>query len=512
MTSLPKIARFAEKKNLACREYPFIITPNPGDSSYSESADILFRISAGDDKSRLRCIYGPATYGSMIITVTNGSGANAYCRLDGSSSALFQRITTNGPGGVLEEFNKPNIYIPCVFDLNVSPLSRVNYWSVFGNNYLPQNEDKTYAAGAANANSLVLDTETNDIAINIANAFGVADVKSTLALLATQLQTDRKFLNSDVRMGYKFNDGLHIANGGTSSAALSFILPSILGQFSKKLFPISELSQSSLDITLMTETASKALISTIAATGAAGTFTYSLTKLRLNLSMVEFNDVITSVIRNSYNSSYMIPCNSIQHFSQNITATTAGSFTLSFNATLQNAKGILFAFIDADNNVTQYPSLTGRTSLGITQAQLTIGPYNFPANRFLSYDGTTAMASLVQHPNYFLSAMKYFGNHIDSEMTCSTNIREFNTCGALANGSFVLAFSLEGIHEQDDEFRSTIPLDGYTTFLNFTTGVNAASATTVHAFILYEFDVVIQAGVAIAMNKLTAMNGTTLYK
>ena len=46
MTSFPKISKFAPKKNLACREYPFIITPNPGEGSYGENADILFRINA----------------------------------------------------------------------------------------------------------------------------------------------------------------------------------------------------------------------------------------------------------------------------------------------------------------------------------------------------------------------------------------------------------------------------------------------------------------------------------
>ena len=97
MSGLPKISKFTPKKNLACREYPYIITPNPGDSTYSSGNDILFRISVGEEKSRLRCIYGPGTYGSYVITVTNNSGAVARCRLDGNSNCVFSRITTNGP-------------------------------------------------------------------------------------------------------------------------------------------------------------------------------------------------------------------------------------------------------------------------------------------------------------------------------------------------------------------------------------------------------------------------------
>ena len=513
MSNLPKISKFTPKKNLACREYPYIITPNPGDQTYTSGMDILFRISAGDDKSRLRCIYGPATYGTYVITVTNKNAAPSYCSLDSNSNCVFSRITTNGPGGVLEEFNKPNIYIPCVFDLNESPDNRINYWSAFGNNYLSQNENKTYAAGAENLSTIAVDTATRATAINIAAAFGIADVKATLALLATQLQTDRQNLNSEVRKGYKFNNGLSLALNATSNVALSFLLPSVLGSFSKRLFPISELSQSSLDVVLLCETDSNALVSSVAANGAVADFLYSLTKVRLNLSIVEYNDVITNVIREAYKQTYTIPCNSIQHFSQNITTSTPSTFSLSFNATLQNAKGILFSFNDADNNVTRYPSLTGRTSLGITQAQLTIGPYSIPSNRFMTCDNATnPMVSLVQHPNFFLSAMKYFGNHIDNDMVCSTNIREFNTCGAIANGTFVLAFSLEGIHEMDDEFRSTTALDGYTTFLNFTTNVASVGNTTVNCFILYEYDIIIQAGTAIAINKLTSMNGSQMYK
>ena len=521
MSSLPKISKFTPKKNLACREYPYIITPNPGDANYSSGNDILFRISAGDDKSRLRCIYGPATYGTYVITVTNSSGAAATCRLDGNSNCVFSRITTNGPGGVLEEFNKPNIYIPCVFDLNESPLSRINYWSAFGNHYLGQPEEATYAltpytlnatAGnlAISADNIItlVATDPPTRALYAASVIAIAnDIQTEIAALVNTSVPYGRFVNSNVRNGYKFNNAATIANGGTSLVALAFILPSILGSFSKRLFPISELSQSSLDVTLLCETDTKALI-----TSTAG-FTYSLSKLRLNLSIVEYNDVITNVIREAYKQTYTIPCNSIQHFSQIQSTPAADStYSLSFNATLQNAKGMLFAFIDADNDTQLYPSLSGRTSLGIKQAQLTIGPYSIPSNRFLTYDGSTAMASLVQHPNFFLSAMKYFGNHIDNDMICSTNIREFNTCGALSNGTFVLAFSLEGIHEMDDEFRSTTALDGYTTFLNFTTGVTAGGNTTIHCFILYEYDIIIQAGTAMAINKLTSMNGSQMYK
>ena len=46
-----------------------------------------------------------------------------------------------------------------------------------------------------------------------------------------------------------------------------------------------------------------------------------------------------------------------------------------------------------------------------------------------------------------------------------------------------------------------MPLDGNTTSLNFTTGIASAGRTTVECFIMYEFDVVISQGVAVATNK-----------
>ena len=81
-----------------------------------------------------------------------------------------------------------------------------------------------------------------------------------------------------------------------------------------------------------------------------------------------------------------------------------------------------------------------------------------------------------------MSAMKFFGQGIDKESTCSTNFDQFTRCyndgAAQTYGTFVLAFNLEGLHDSDDEFRSCIPLDGNTTALNFTTGIPSIGGTT----------------------------------
>ena len=46
-----------------------------------------------------------------------------------------------------------------------------------------------------------------------------------------------------------------------------------------------------------------------------------------------------------------------------------------------------------------------------------------------------------------------------------------------------------------------MPLDGNTTNLTFTTGIATTGTKTCDFFIMYEFDVVISQGVAVATNK-----------
>ena len=192
----------------------------------------------------------------------------------------------------------------------------------------------------------------------------------------------------------------------------------------------------------------------------------------MDLSVVEYNATITEVVRRAYNHTFVIPCVSIQTYSNIFTTASTGNFTWNINASLKNAKGMLFTFRDSSTQVQTLYGLSNRTSLGMLQAQLTIGSYTFPANRYLLYDCSQSIASsangVATYPgfanfiNYWMSAMKFFGQGIDKESSCSTNFDQFTRCmnnnAQQANGSFVLAFNLEGLHDSDDEFRSCIPL------------------------------------------------------
>ena len=109
--------------------------------------------------------------------------------------------------------------------------------------------------------------------------------------------------------------------------------------------------------------------------------------------------------------------------------------------------------------------------------------------------------------------MKFFGQEISRDSECSTTFSQFSACYttlAQTNGSFVLAFNLEGLHDSDDEFRSCMPLDGNTTNLTFTTGTISAGITNVDCFIMYEFDVIISQGVAVATNKYNDFSNNNL--
>ena len=164
------------------------------------------------------------------------------------------------------------------------------------------------------------------------------------------------------------------------------------------------------------------------------------------------------------------------------------------------------------------------------QFYLSVGQYTFPANRYLLYDCGTAVSNVANtnaqyygyanQVNFWMSAMKFFGLGIDRESGCSTNRTQFNQCyNPLAapaaptvcnNGTFVMAFNLEGLHDSDDEFRSCMPLDGNTTTITFQTGLNTAGTTICDCFIMYEFDVVISQGVAVATNKYNDFSNDNL--
>ena len=147
--------------------------------------------------------------------------------------SIFSRVTLTSNGGVLEDFNKCNVYIPVVYDLTIDSDTRNNYYSFFGNSTTPVGATATAAP-------------------NIETCKTGAEIIS-VALAAA---------------------------GSSAARSFGFIIPSIIGSFSKKLFPISEIVGSNVDLDMYLDTQVNAIV-------ASGTITATeINRMRLNLSVV----------------------------------------------------------------------------------------------------------------------------------------------------------------------------------------------------------------------------------
>ena len=165
--TMPRIAKFTHKKDLPFREYTLVLTPTGGEKNYTSSDIVSFRIALGNDK--LKCIYGPQTYGTFNIVFAPSANMTTgnIVRFDGSANSIFSRVTLTSNGGVLEDFNKCNVYIPIVYDLTTDPNTRSSYYSFFGNFEAEQGVVTNYIASVTTGGtSLTAATKT----LNVANA------------------------------------------------------------------------------------------------------------------------------------------------------------------------------------------------------------------------------------------------------------------------------------------------------------------------------------------------------
>ena len=127
--SIPKIAKFGNKKVAAIREYTYVVFPPGSDSNILPNS--TFRMNPTIPKGNtLKCIYGPNSYGTFQVCV---SGAISNNWLDGSANCFFSKISTQSGSNELETFNYMNIYIPCVYNFCWNALTRNTFYSFFGN-------------------------------------------------------------------------------------------------------------------------------------------------------------------------------------------------------------------------------------------------------------------------------------------------------------------------------------------------------------------------------------------
>ena len=128
-----------------------------------------------------------------------------------------------------------------------------------------------------------------------------------------------------------------------------------------------------------------------------------------------------------------------------------------------------------------------------------------------------------------MQAQKAFGNYIHNKSSCSVDYALFNNGGtrggitgatqpiATVSGmsAFALAYNLEGIHYQHDEFRTCQELNASTTILTFAytlSNLAASGGTTqIDSFALYEFDLVIMDKILSAEEKYITTSNIGIY-
>ena len=297
---VPRIAQYVAKKEIKDQqgnrhpliEREYILIPYSGDTAYGDNQNIIFRPIL--PSNALRCVVGHASFGSFYATITIGVGSNTTSiNLDGSSNCFIKKITETASGGTLTDFMNCNVYIPMVYDLTVSAVDRMSYFSVFGNSSVSSNNNINgsqqftfYDTGEAytglgaithvnDANPSVAPTTVGGIATDHTSA---TTVMNSMADAVIMLQrTIPTCYNS--RLGYKF------APGG--SASFAWLIPSFIGAFgSDKLVPLSECAEG-YEMNLLLDDGGVCLVNYPGSVLTAKSV-FSLSKLRLHLAVVEY--------------------------------------------------------------------------------------------------------------------------------------------------------------------------------------------------------------------------------
>ena len=125
--NLPQNSKFSLKKELQRTGETYFFAPIGGEKTYSPGDPIIFIPAFSGEK--LRCIYAHQSYVYFEVNFTFSGAGTIY--LDNSASCFFNRVVVVGNGGLLQDFNKSNVYIPCVYDLTCSQNARSTFFSFF---------------------------------------------------------------------------------------------------------------------------------------------------------------------------------------------------------------------------------------------------------------------------------------------------------------------------------------------------------------------------------------------
>ena len=498
---LPKAVRFVKKKQLPFIEYRYSITPSSGDTTYSAGSQIVYQPKLS--KNTFKCVYGPASFHASCITMTATNGAY----IDGISNCVINQCVEIGQDTV-SDFRNSNAFINLQLDFTVDADIRKSFWSFFGGAPQTQTNLITTAGTSATATTIAnlqtylasnaaLATQMRTICgLNVANsnagADGIADMMWALAQ-----QMNRGNLTQNLAIGD------YIATTGTGFYA-QLIPGSVIGALQTRLFPLSEVNNG-YSLTFNLESVANAFIGDQTA--------FTLSKNRLHLCVIEFNEALSSLMRSAFQNVFTIPTSGITNVSTQFTGVT--SVTWQVPISLTNAKSIYFVFRHAAQFAAGYATQSQRVKIKASKYQLQIGSRTLPANRWVEMDGSGVNnGDGLCDVESFMETSKAFGNTISNNaMTGTVSYKTYNTnidSAAAATkytpGHFCIAYNLDGIIEQTDEYRACSQLESNNTFLTVTFYASTATAVYIDCYVLYEMDLVIVDGALTVQNKLNAFS------
>lgn len=501
---LPKISKFGQKKSLPWIEYRYTLTPSTGDTSISASGELKYQVKLS--KTTFKCVYGPASFHSSLITLT-GTGY-----FDSCANSCIDRVTEIAQD-TISDFRHSNVYTNLVLDFVVGKQERKSFWNFFG----CAGDNVAYnvaEVGGSPAASTVANLRTwlasnanlaTQLTILIPSGVGPTIPANGANILADIIWAAINEVNSGANGNNKCL-GDYLTTGGFGY--YSQVIPgSVIGAMQQKLFPVSECNQG-YELAFYLDTYANAF------SGAPTAFT--MNKNRLHLCVIEFNEALSTLMRNTFQNIFNIPTVGIQNYTTQFTNTADGTqFTWQVPVALSNAQGIIFTFRPATNFVAGAWTLSQRAKLGCSQYQLQIGNRVLPSNRFVTLDNKAVSGGADAEG--FMETCKYFNNTIaNNACVGSVNYKSFNRNISDAAedltttsypGHFAIGFNLQGLFDsQDNEFRSCTQLESNTTFLNvtFTKGLTADETIYVDAYVQYEMDLIIADGNLTTLNKLSA--------
>ena len=122
-----------------------------------------------------------------------------------------------------------------IYDLTTDPITRSSYYSFFGNYEAEQPLVTNYIAGVTTGGTSLT---AADKALNVANAPAGADVINPVILTVNDSMIQNRLDSYTCRIGSTLSN-VAVTAAGSSSKVYGFLIPSIIGSFSKKLFPVS---------------------------------------------------------------------------------------------------------------------------------------------------------------------------------------------------------------------------------------------------------------------------------